>query len=284
VQDLAAASSDNIMRMWAGLGYYRRARLLHECAKTICTDYGGCFPSDEAELRKLPGFGAYTAAAVAAIAFGQRANVVDGNVERVMARIFNVQEPLSQAKNRLRALAATMLPNERYGDYAQALMDLGATVCTPRSPKCMLCPWQTICQARALGVQAELPRRAEKKAKPVRRSIAFVLLNKKGEVLLRRRAEEGLLGGMMEVPSSDWRTGPMPDLEEARQDFMPQVDWRLLPDKVVHVFTHFTLEVKVAVGHNVKPVKGDWVAPDRLADEALPSVMRKIVQYGLKSL
>lgn len=248
VEDLAAASLDDILRQWAGLGYYRRARSLHACALKIVNEWGGAFPEDETELLALPGFGAYTAAAVRAIAFDQRANVVDGNVERVMARIFAIKTLLPKAKAELRATAEKLLPKSRYGDYAQALMDLGATICTPRNPKCDLCPWRKSCRALALGIAQQLPRRTKPKAKPVRRAIAFVAVNDRGEILLRQRPAKGLLGGMMEVPSSAWREGPMPELEDVGAEAPFAARWELLPGTVRHVFSHFTLELRVAVG------------------------------------
>jgi A/G-specific adenine glycosylase len=284
VKRLAKAKRMDVMRMWAGLGYYRRATLLHECAKIICAKYDGRFPETEVELRALPGFGPYTTAAVSAIAFDQRANVVDGNVERVMARLFSVKTPLPWAKDELRKLAATLLPSARYGDYAQALMDLGATICTPRNPKCGLCPWTSACRARAENIAGTLPYRVKAKERPVRRGIAFVLVNKKNGILLRQRPNEGLLAGMMEVPSSEWREGVMPQLDDVKKEMPARVKWTLLPGSVTHVFSHFELELAVAVAASTRPVKGTWVPFDRLKEEALPSVMRKIVQYALTRL
>ncbi|MDE2029953.1 MAG: A/G-specific adenine glycosylase [Alphaproteobacteria bacterium] len=288
LNDLAAAPLDDILRLWAGLGYYRRARLLHQCAIKLRDDYGGVFPSDEKTLRGLPGFGPYTAAAVAAIAFGKPANVVDGNVERVMARIFALQTPLPKAKPELRAAAAQLVPKKRAGDYAQALMDLGATICTPRSPKCGLCPWQKECRAFASGDQEKLPKREAKKAKPVRRAIAFVLMNREGEVLLRRRPPHGLLGGMMEVPSTPWREGRMPRLADAKTHAPVAAEWQEIRGIVRHIFTHFTLESAVAVATvsitGARRAHGAWVPIGKLADEALPSVMKKIVHHALKVL
>ena len=284
IEDLASASLDDILRAWAGLGYYRRARSLHECARKIVVDYGGTFPQSETELLALPGFGPYTAAAVMAIAFDRRANVVDGNVERVMARLFAIRTPLPKAKATLRRKAESLLPKARFGDYAQALMDLGATICTPRRPKCEFCPWQKNCRASALGVAETLPRRAQAKPKPVRRAIAFVLTNERGDILLRRRPKDGLLGGMMEVPSSAWIEGAMPAFAKALRGAPAQADWRLLPGMVRHVFSHFELEIAVAVGNvrmNRKRIDGVWVSHAELGAEALPSVMRKIIRHGV---
>ena len=288
LSDLAAASRDDVMTMWAGLGYYRRARLLHACAQTLCADYGGQLPDSENLLLDLPGFGPYTAAAVAAIAFDRRANVVDGNVERVVARLFAIREAMPAAKTKIRKAAATLLPDSRYGDYAQALMDLGATICTPRNPKCDLCPWRGDCRAHALGIAETLPRRAKPVAKPVRRAIAFVLVNPQGDILFRRRPDDGLLGGMMEVPSSAWRVGKMPRLADVVAEAPAPVLWRLVPHSVRHVFSHFELEIAVAVGHvttrAARRIKGCWTASDRWDDIALPSVMYKIARHAERNL
>ena len=288
IRHLAKASIDEVRQMWAGLGYYRRAQSLHECAVTICADYDGQFPESEAELLELPGFGPYTAAAVTTIAFGQRANVVDGNVERVMARIFAIETPLPKAKAEIREMAKGLLPSERHGDYAQALMDLGATICTPRNPKCGLCPWAKSCRARAMGLAEKLPRRTKAKAKPVRRAIAFVLTNSEGKILLRQRPKQGLLGGMMEVPSSPWAEGVWPEGDEPasahiRKHAPVAARWRLLPGKVKHVFSHFELELVVATATKpaARGISGVWVAPGQLKEQALPSIMLKIARHAL---
>ncbi len=281
--DLAMADLDEVFQMWAGLGYYRRARGLHECAQTLVKDFEGVFPNSEDQLLKLPGIGPYTAAAVAAIAFDQCANVVDGNVERVMARLYNVQTPLPQAKKELKALAASNLPDGRFGDYAQALMDLGATVCTPRSPKCGACPLKDFCQARAAGEAENLPARMPKKAKPKRFATCFVLQDAKGRVLLRQRPAQGLLASMMEVPSSPWDEGKELAWAAARRYAPAQAKWSLLEGRVAHSFTHFDLELAVAVADSfVGDVQGKWVAPKDWADQALPSVMVKVLSYATK--
>lgn len=279
VADLAAADLDAVLHAWAGLGYYARARNLYKCARVVTEDYGGVFPDTQEGLRALPGIGPYTAAAIAAIAFDRPAAVVDGNVERVLARVFAVADPLPAAKARLRALAADLTPQTRPGDYAQAVMDLGATVCTPRAPKCLMCPWQQACQARALGIAEDLPRRAPKAKRPLRRGLAFWTVRSDGAVLLRRRPERGLLGGMMEVPSTDWG---------ARQPADPAAapvaaEWRELPGQVRHGFTHFRLELKVLVARVRKNAhaEGVWVMPDALADHALPTLTRKVVRHAL---
>ncbi|MGE0109553.1 MAG: A/G-specific adenine glycosylase [Bdellovibrionales bacterium] len=278
LEDLAQANIEDILRFWAGLGYYRRAHLLHKCAGEVMALHGGRFPEDEAALLQLSGIGPYTAAAITAIAFGKRANVVDGNVERVMARLFTVQEALPKAKPILKRHAASMLPSERYGDYAQALMDLGAMICTPRSPKCDLCPWKRMCQAHKEGHAEAYPHRAPQKKKPHRKATAFVLLDPKERVLLRKRDEKGLLAGMTAVPMSVWEEAHRFSFDEAPLE----ADWHWVKGRVRHVFTHFELEVRVAVAsyNRTRKIKGRWVASSALADEALPSLMRKILKHA----
>lgn len=283
VGDLAAANLDEVLHAWQGLGYYARARNLHRCAVYVANELGGTFPDNETDLRQLPGIGAYTAAAVAAIAFGRRAVVVDGNVERVIARLFDVRQPLPGAKGRLHELAERLTPESRAGDYAQAVMDLGATVCTPRGPKCLLCPWKADCagQDEAEG----LPRRAAKPERPTRRGVAFWITRPDGAVLLRRRPEKGLLGGMIEVPSTEWTEGTMPVLAKARKESpLPALDWRELPGAVTHTFTHFHLELRVIAGRAGRGAGPDalWRHPDEFAGQALPTVMKKVARHALK--
>ncbi|HYD67749.1 A/G-specific adenine glycosylase [Azospirillum sp.] len=284
VQDLAAASLDEVLVAWAGLGYYARARNLHKCARVVADQHGGRFPETEAELLDLPGVGAYTAAAVAAIAFDRPATVVDGNVERVVARLFAVEEPLPGVKPKLRALAATLTPQARPGDFAQAMMDLGSGVCTPRKPKCMLCPLAEACDAREAGIQEELPRKSAKADKPTRRGVAYWLINPHGDVLLRRRAEDGLLGGMTEVPSTGWAEGAPPDARAVERAAPLAASWRTLPGSVRHTFSHFHLELGVVAaraGEDWARADGIWVPLDQLGGQALPSVMRKVVRHAL---
>jgi len=283
VTDLAAAELDEVLHAWQGLGYYARARHLYRCARQVAGAPGGRFPEREVELLKLPGIGPYTAAAIAAIAFGRRAVVVDGNVERVMARCFAVEDPLPGAKRRLHELADGLTPDSRPGDYAQAVMDLGATVCTPRGPNCMLCPWEDACRGRAIA--DSLPRRMPKPERPLRRGVAFWITRPDGSVLLRRRPESGLLGGMIEAPSTEWREGPMPSRAAARKAApLLARDWRELPGTVDHGFTHFRLELAVLsgrVGRNAGA--GElWCHPDRLGEQALPTVMKKLARHALK--
>jgi len=283
VEDLARAPIEDVLHAWQGLGYYARARNLHACARTVVQEHGGRFPASEAALRALPGIGRYTAAAVAAIAFGRRAVVVDGNVERVVSRLYRVETPLPQAKEDLWALADALTPNERCGDYAQAVMDLGATVCTPRAPQCLVCPWRPVCAGAAAGDAERFPLKAPKLDRPTRRGVAFWAVTGDGAVLLRRRPPKGLLGGMMEVPSSDWRDGPA-DPDAALSEAPLAADWHSLPGVVRHTFTHFHLELTVLAAKVDAPPEaaGTWWPVDRLAEQALPTVMKKVVRHALR--
>ncbi len=282
IEALAAAPLDDVLHAWQGLGYYARARNLHRCAQTVAREHGGRFPEDEAALAALPGIGPYTVAAIRAIAFDRPAVVVDGNVERVMARLGGIETPLPDAKPALRALAAAIAPTSRAGDYAQALMELGQTVCTPRSPDCLICPWHESCAARRAGIAETLPRRSPKPERPLRRGVAFWAVRPDGAVLLRRRAESGLLGGMMEVPSTEWRATEWSD-RAARAAAPLAGHWKALPGIVEHGFTHFRLELSVMTARvaDGASVPGVWCAPDRLGDHALPTVMKKIVRHAL---
>ena len=285
LEALARAPLDDILSAWAGLGYYARARNLHRCAQVVAERHGGRFPDSEEALRALPGVGAYTAAAIMAIAFDKPAVVVDGNVERVMARMFAIGEALPGAKPKLRAAAASLAPQRRSGDYAQAVMDLGATVCTPRSPRCVLCPWTARCAARRRGDVEAFPVKAPKKQRPRRRGIAFMLLRDDGAVWLRRRAERGLLGGMLEVPSTPWEPS-LPDAADALKSAPMSRPWRATPGKVVHVFTHFELELDVWIAKADERCAADnygvWIEPAKLGRAAIPSVMRKVLEHGMK--
>lgn len=283
--DMAAAPVETVLDAWAGLGYYARARNMHRCAQVVCADFAGVFPDDEARLRQLPGIGPYTAAAIAAIAFGRRASVVDGNVERVVARLFSVETPLPAAKAELRGLTAQLLPpasamDFRYGDFAQATMDLGATVCLARGPRCDICPLAEDCAGRIAGIAASLPRRAARIPRPTRRGIAFWIEGPDGAILLRRRPRRGLLGGMLELPSTDWReTDWAPD--EARAAAPVSADWRPLPGFVRHTFTHFHLELAVWAGTGTGDGAALWVKREELGALALPTLMRKAVAHAL---
>jgi A/G-specific adenine glycosylase len=288
VEALAAAPIDEVLSAWAGLGYYARARNLHACARVVAEQHAGRFPEDEAALLALPGIGRYTAAAIRAIAFNQPASAVDGNVERVIARLYALETPLPDAKPEIQARAAKLVPPSRAGDYAQAMMDLGATVCTPRSPRCVICPLMQACRARKLGIAEELPRRAPKADKPTRRGLAFVLARKDGAILLRKRPSKGLLGGMDEVPSSPWREGKLVIAEALKQAPVP-ANWKVLEGGVRHTFTHFHLELAVAratatTSRLAKLSPGSaWVEIDRMTERALPTVMRKVIAHAVKA-
>jgi A/G-specific adenine glycosylase len=280
VEDLAAAELDEVLHAWQGLGYYARARNLHRCARVVAGEHGGLFPDTEAGLAELPGIGPYTAAAIAAIAFDRKATAVDGNVERVVARLFAVTEPLPAGKPELRRLAATLTPARRAGDFAQGMMDLGATVCLPGRPKCMLCPLAEDCRARARGIEGDLPARSPKPARPLRHGVVFWALRRDGAVLLRRRAEQGLLGGMMEFPSTDWRPRAW-SAGEAEIEAPVAAPWKRLPGLVRHGFTHFELELIVLAGRVAGKAPGIWCALDRLSEMALPTLMKKVARHAM---
>ena len=296
VDALGGASLDDVLRMWAGLGYYSRARNLHACAVAVRRDHGGVFPDTEEGLRALPGIGPYTAAAIAAIAFDRRTMPVDGNIERVVSRLFAVEEPLPKAKPLIQQLAATLLDagdeksragdeKSRAGDSAQALMDLGSSICTPKRPACALCPLNDDCVSRARGDQETFPRKAAKKAGALRRGAAFVV-TRGDELLVRTRPEKGLLGGMTEVPGSDWLAAQ--DDKAALKQAPPLkgvASWHRKAGIVTHVFTHFPLELVVytaTVPARARSPEGmRWVPIATLGDEALPNVMRKVIAHGL---
>jgi A/G-specific adenine glycosylase len=285
VARLAAASLDDVLRAWAGLGYYARGRNLHACAQAVVAQHGGEFPRTESALGELPGIGPYTAAAIAAIAFDRPATPVDGNVERVVARLFAVEDELPDAKPDIRRLAATLTPPQRPGDFAQAMMDLGATLCSPKKPACALCPWNDVCVARTRGDAETFPRKAAKREGKLRRGAAFVVVRADGHVLVRTRPAKGLLGGMTEVPTSAW-THDFDDREAlAEAPRVARAAWRRVPGRVTHVFTHFPLELSVhvaRVGAAAKTPAGmRWVALNDLAGEALPNLMRKVVAHAL---
>ena len=309
VDDLARASLDDVLRMWAGLGYYSRARNLHACAVAVRRDHGGAFPDTEEGLRALPGIGPYTAAAISAIAFGRRTMPVDGNIERVVSRLFAVEEPLPPAKPLIQRLASTLLgasragdpksrPGDtksragdvksRAGDSAQALMDLGSSICTPKRPACALCPLNGDCLARARGDQETFPRKAAKKTGALRRGAAFVVTSG-DRLLVRTRAEKGLLGGMTEVPGSDWLAAQddQAALKQAPvlKGQVRRVRWHRKVGVVTHVFTHFPLELIVytarVAARSRAPAGMRWVPMATISDEALPNVMRKVIAHGL---
>jgi A/G-specific adenine glycosylase len=275
VAALAAAADADVMGEWAGLGYYARARNLLACARAVAGEHGGRFPATRDGLMGLPGIGPYTAAAIAAIAFDEPAVVVDGNVERVMARLYRVETPLPGAKPDLLRLAAGLTPVRRAGDYAQAVMDLGATICTPRSPACGLCPWSGACVARAAGVQADLPRKTARPAKPVREGRLWIARRTDGAMLLETRPDRGLLGGMLGWPGSDWDGGGGPAPLQA--------DWRDAAVTVRHTFTHFhlRLDIKTAeVNGEAVPARGSFIPQAEFRPADLPTVMRKALDVA----
>lgn len=273
IADLAAAEDGDVMGEWAGLGYYARARNLLKCARVIVADHGGHFPNTREALLRLPGIGPYTASAIAAIAFGRAETVVDGNVERVMARLHDIQTPLPAAKPDLTAAAAALTPQRRPGDYAQAVMDLGATICTPRNPACGICPWHAPCLARTMGTAPELPRKTPKKPQPVRFGIVYVARRQDGAYLLERRPDRGLLGGMLGWPGSDWTEGT--------PQHSPPVDaqWQILDAEARHTFTHFHLRLEIRVASlllEALPERGEFLDPAAFRPSDLPTVMRKV--------
>lgn len=280
VTALANADPDDVMKAWAGLGYYSRARNLIACARAVVADHGGLFPETEDELRALPGIGPYTAAAISAIAFGHPAAVVDGNIERVFARLHAIDTPLPAAKKEIRALVGASMPSDRPGDFAQALMDLGSSICTPRRPNCGLCPLNESCLAHAAGAQETYPVKLARKERPVRRGAAFVASNASGAVLLVKRPAKGLLGGMSGVPTTAW--GVKADGATGVETAPFPAPWRG-SGTVRHIFTHFELRLDVFHAEVTKPVQVDgWFsAPDRLSGEALPSVMKKVISAAL---
>jgi A/G-specific adenine glycosylase len=271
VHDLAAAPLDSVLREWAGLGYYARARNLHACAQAVVRDYGGVFPDTAAGLQALPGIGAYTSAAIAAICFDERVAVLDGNLDRVLARYYALDVPVREAKEELRGALQIAVP-ERAGDFAQAMMDLGATICAPRAVSCLVCPLHDGCEARREGEPTRYPVKPAKAERPVRRGHTFVMQDAAGDVYLRSRPAKGLLAGMTEVPTSEWTA----ELAEVR--YPVAGDWRRR-GQVVHVFTHFRLELDVwsAVVEPERLDAGWWAAPESLEGEALPSLFRKVL-------
>lgn len=278
---MAAASEDDILRAWAGLGYYSRARNLKKCADLIAANYNGKFPSTAAGLKELPGIGDYTSAAIAAIAFGEPAAVVDGNVERVISRLYAIDTPLPAAKAEIRIRMGELTPYDRPGDFAQSVMDLGATICTPRRPACAICPVNDDCEALAHHDPEAFPVKAPKPAKPVRTGAAFITIADDGSVLLRKRKGEGLLAGMTEVPGSAWT---------ARIDGDATIDAAPFPaswqsaGNITHIFTHFELRLSVySLNNSAKrnDIDGWWSSPSELEGEALPTVMKKAITAAI---
>lgn len=283
VGDLASAENEEVMKAWAGLGYYSRARNLKKCAETVAFELQGKFPENVDGLKKLPGIGDYTAAAIAAIAFQTPVPVMDGNVERIMTRTCRIGSPVRDSKPEIRAGLEPLVSPERSGDFAQALMDLGSTICTPRRPVCALCPVNNWCEAFSEGDQEAYPVKAPKAEKPVRRGAAFVIEAQNGAIYLRRRAEKGLLGGMTEIPGTDWTARI--DGETGHESLPFKADWRKA-GIARHTFTHFHLELEVwHVTNGKAPVTGGWwSSPGEIGEEALPTVMRKAISTALPDL
>jgi A/G-specific adenine glycosylase len=287
VRALAAAPLEDVLKVWAGLGYYARARNLHACAQAVVGRHGGHFPAGEDELAALPGIGRYTAAAIAAIAFDAPAVPVDGNVERVVARLFAVEEELPAAKDTIHKHAQELAPQERHGDFAQALMDLGATICTPKNPACVLCPWIERCAARARGDAESFPRKTPRRTGQLRRGAAYVAVRGGTHVLLCTREAKGLLGGMTEVPTTEWTHDfdPRKGVYRAPRFWDLSPRWRRVPGVVPHVFTHFPLELTVffteVQPRTRAPITMRWAPIAKLQEEALPNVMRKVLAHAL---
>ncbi|WP_207764682.1 A/G-specific adenine glycosylase [Hyphococcus luteus] len=274
VKAMAAAPLDDVLGEWAGLGYYARARNLHKCAVTVAETHGGFFPDTEEALRALPGIGAYTAAAIAAIAFDRRAIVIDGNIERVVSRLYAIDTPLPAAKAEIREKLEEIWPQKRSGDFAQGLMDLGASICRPKAPICLLCPVSSRCKAFKAGTQGNFPVKPAKKAKPNRVGAVFALVNAKGEMLFERRPEKGLLGGMLGLPGTEWKERIEADVFNAAP---AQADWEKTGE-ATHTFTHFHLTLDVYAGAAPKGFRRasdqQWIKPE---EARLPTVMKKAV-------
>ncbi|MEM8948840.1 MAG: A/G-specific adenine glycosylase [Pseudomonadota bacterium] len=279
LETLAKASETDVLHAWQGLGYYRRARALHAAAGAVMERYDGDLPSSVDALLELPGIGDYTAKAVAAIAFDRPVLPVDGNCVRVLTRSFSVETPMPKAANEARALAKAFEPCPRPSDLAQAIMDLGATVCRPRQPACDSCPWRTDCAGYRTGIAERLPTRAPKAKRPLRQGVAFLLTRPDGAILFRQRPPEGLLGGLHELPSSQWRPAPG-DRDAALEEAPAQLSWRFHDQPVRHVFTHFALDLELAVASTDEPPEGLWQSPETLDQLALPTLMKKLLKQA----
>lgn len=269
--DLAAANRDDVMHEWAGLGYYARARNLHKCAQTVAEKYNGEFPQDEKSLQELPGVGPYSSASIRSIAFGKEANVVDGNVERIFVRLYSVKEPLQDSKKNLKQLAGAITERQknRPGDYAQALMDLGATICTPKSPKCLICPINEYCEARLENIQEELPTKKKKQPKPQKTGEVYWITNGNGDVLFEKRGEKEMLGGMVGLPTSTWKSSKFTKKASS-------VD-------IYHSFTHFDLKLTIVAKQHQKGLKMPekehfWVPYSKIEDLGVPTLFKKVVK------
>ncbi len=289
VMDLAAAQEDDILKAWAGLGYYSRARNLHKCARMVVDVHNGRFPTNAAELKALPGIGDYTSAAIAAIAFDEPVAVVDGNIERIIARLYRISQALPAAKKPIKEKMARLTPKDRPGDFAQAMMDLGASLCSPKKPACGLCPFSGACEAQRAGDMERYPLKAPKKEKPTRRGAAFLIARSDGALWLQKRPAKGLLASMTQVPTTNWfdkREGETFDLASAL-DYAPEgLYFQKKVGKVTHTFTHFHLELDIYHTRSDEPAptpEGWWSEPDAIRGEALPTVFRKVVDFSEKA-
>ncbi|WP_316861548.1 A/G-specific adenine glycosylase [uncultured Cohaesibacter sp.] len=287
VEALAQAGEDEVLKAWAGLGYYSRARNLHKCAGVVCERHAGRFPETVDALKALPGIGDYTAAAIAAIAFDEPATVVDGNIERIISRLCQIEEPLPGAKKPIRIKMAELTPESRPGDFAQGMMDLGASLCSPKKPACSLCPFTGCCEAEAAGTMERFPVKAPKKEKPTRRGAAFLIKRQQdGAIWLQKRPDKGLLASMSQVPTSNWfdkKEGEAFTPDTALFSAPEGLDFRKRTGQVRHTFTHFHLELDVyeADTNRSQPTPdGWWSEPAALAGEALPTVFRKVLDLG----
>lgn len=284
VADLAAAEEDDILKAWAGLGYYSRARNLHKCARAVVETYGGVFPDTADALKQLPGIGDYTASAIAAIAFDEQVAVVDGNIERIVSRLYRIKDPLPGAKKPIKEKMAYLTPSKRPGDFAQAMMDLGASLCSPKRPACSLCPFSGACEAQSVGDMELYPVKAPRKQKPTRRGAAYVLRRKDGAIWLQKRAPRGLLASMTEVPTTNWAdktSGEKFDLQTALSEAPAGFEFRKKLGQVAHTFTHFHLELDVYLADDVTKTPeqdGWWSHRADIPGEALPTVFRKVVE------
>lgn len=284
LEDLASTSEQDVLKAWAGLGYYSRARNLKKCAETIVADYNGQFPDTAAELKKLPGIGDYTSAAIAAIAFDEHVAVVDGNIERIISRLDRITEPLPAAKKPIKVRMTELTPANRPGDFAQAMMDLGASLCSPKKPACALCPFTGACEAEKAGDMERFPVKAPKKQKPTRRGAAFLIRREgDGAIWLQKRPASGLLASMTQVPTTNWtdkKQGEAFDLANALDHAPKCFEFRKRTGQVTHTFTHFHLELDIyqtsATGN--PEMEGWWSKKDKIANEALPTVFRKVVE------
>lgn len=279
IKDLAEATLDEVFHNWQGLGYYSRARNLHNCARMLMRDFKGILPYDEITLQSLPGIGPYTAAAIAAIAYDQPVVPVDGNVVRVLSRFFAFETPLPALKSEVQTFVKKMVPSQRSGDFAQSLMDLGATVCRPRNPLCVACPLQEFCKGYRQGIAAQLPYPALKGIKPRRYGIVFWVENNEGDILLEKRPDKGLLAGLVGLPTTLWQDTPWlePDLLKTKTPASVE-SWEYLPEIVRHTFTHFHLELTIAKGRANATQNGFWSSLENLKSHALPTVMKKVIR------